>query len=390
MERFKLVFLGERVGPHASLPLEKHMSMLPFASTTIEKLRCGKPLAIKSNLELTDAMSVRAKLEKIGLATELRLQLSAECFELGVQRNDVGISMAPVSISARNQVVAPTLAKDRISPVTKGNLEKEVMELAPLLARPLVARKPDTYKISSKSTGESISLKASSFKFGDLFIIGLCVYFALTLQTYVTLLVAYYGPSHTFASIISVIFLILLIFCFPKIMQPLDVVEVADRKTDEMVEMVERQTFLLGGTKWYWTNQQGDRDGEMSINAKQATFESSNGKEYYWDSTAKLEESSEEALDNIQDAILDGSPLDSLISMFELLKKAVGHLGGGNATKKTNWKSEPATVIVDEAGAPVALVYQAPNMAYKIIRDASDDDLDLSVFCISVLRAGLV
>jgi hypothetical protein len=396
MERFKLVYLGERLEPYAHLSLDKHFSLLPFGAATIEKLTSGKPVTMKSNLELDGAMKIKAKLTKLGLSTQLRLQLTSECLAQGLLLDDVGVSMLPQSFASRERRSKAGSNSDTQSNLSAKKLsetrstDQRVMVLAPMLKKPLIARKPSKLSISNHMSVQSLSVESSSFKFGDLWLIALCVYFGINLQSYVTWVFIYYGPSNMLASILSVVFLIAITFCFPKIIQPLDCVSIVDQKTQSLIELVESQNFFLGVAKWRLFDYALEPIGELIVSTNKAQLECNTGKEYYWSSTSKLNDTSEDALSNIQDAILEETQLGIFLTALGYLTKIGSYFVKPNADQKVIWGDLSATVITDEAGAPVALIYDHPSLAYKIIRDQSEDDLVLSAFCITIIRTSLV
>jgi len=356
MERYRLIFSGKRCGNYAKLPLSKHLSVLNLSDSAKHKITNGSKVSLQAGLSLEKAQEQQSLFEKMGLVTKRRLQLDSAIFE----QNLVDAQTQPSSIDD----TLPVHLLDRS------------------LAAPSLFSLPSSGKIMDERGKNLLSLKTHNYQLGTFALIVISAALGLHLQSYVVILVGHLELANIFATLIGVVFLLATVLTFPRLFQPL--LELDIKLNEQNVFLYEQTELFLGKRRFLWETPK--EIGEITITSSKGEAMSA-GLRYEWHSSYTLEQSGIEAIENIQDAIIDETIIGSAKTLLDHAKQLLNFLRSKN--QETDWSLTPASVVTQADGEVVALIYQQPQAAYKILRKHLLTDPVLHSFCITVHRAGL-
>lgn len=393
METFRLVFQGERVGRFAELTLEKHLSVLPFSDSAKQKLLSGSSVVLKEKLDSKGADHYQEKFQNLGLQTELQLQLSPSCFNKGLKLEDSGTLMSPISVSKR---VGPTEAIDD-TPAITGQVQTRqppevIYTVDRQLIKPTIASKPQDYSIFGQNDRLAIIASSANFRFNPLFLLALSTLLGLTLQTYFLHIMLHYFEWHTAASVLSVIALLAVVTIFPKMMQPLNRVDLTHSDSKRVLSLHDAQTIMIGQRVASWVDKQSQQEGFIVRANSAAELHDSKGLKYTWKASHRLDAASASAHENLQNALIDDTPLGTFMTVVDYVGKIGGYYSKNVKAAEIDWSAQAASVVSNSDGRICALIYQDPVPAFRLVSDQLDEasELELSALCISILGPSLV
>lgn len=360
MEKYCLIFNGERCGDYANIPIEHHVKLLKISERARAKILLNKKVILKSGVPRQKVHEQKMVLEKLGLVTEQQLQLNADIFALGLRELDTSLSEVDLSL--------PVYAFDS------------------QLKHPSIFTRPYDDIIQTTGDGETVMVETSSYQFNGFLLIAIAAFLGLTMQTYIVVLIKSFGFANLIASLIGIIFLLACVAMLPKLFQPLQGARV--RLSNHYIDVYEQIELVFGKKRLQWETSASL--GEFSISEKSAEA-SSVETLYQWNALHSAQETSQSAVKSIEDAITDGTIVETIQFVFEKLKFLLLRMVPRFANKANkNWKLEDASVVSNSEGEMVALIYQSNEGAYRIVRKELCEDVVLHAFCMSIHTAGLV
>lgn len=382
METFQLIFSGDRCGNYSKLPIDEHFKLLNFSENSRKKIASSKHAILKRNLDYKSAISQQERLISLGLETTIKLELNAKLFQLGFKTNEKTPD-SPAQTEDNNR----PLSSD--NPTENTDTEKfdstQIKFADKQFTDPGVYARPGSYKVEGTHQNSFIQLKSLSYSLRGLGLVAISAYIGLTIQSYLIIFVLSLGVSNTIASVMGVLFFFGITIALPKIIQPLQYIEIS--KDSRSIHLIENPSFIFGRHKMTWHEQASGNEGEFSFSANNA--EADGGHDTYnWNAKLQIGDISQKSIVDIQSSIVEGTAVETAITIIKQFKKAF-NLFSPNA-EQINWKMQTPSVITDSQNKVVALIYMQPKKAYYIINNKLSDDLLLNAFCTYILRDRLV
>lgn len=368
MEKFRLIFTGQRCGDYAKLPLTQHLRLLKLSDSATQKILSGSKVALASGLTSNQLQRQKRKLESMGFVTQTQLQLNAQILEAGLKK----VEPAPDSLNLTLPVFSP---EDTSLPPTFFN-------------RPNVAE----IEMEGDTDQPSVEVENYNYQFGSLLLIAVASYAALTMQNYILVVVKGLTQHSALATVCGVVFLLACVLVLPRLFQPLMRSEI--RRAGKRIQLFEQAVLVLGKKRISW--QMSGSRGEFLVRPESAVASSFKNKAhspevlYQWSAQLHLDETSSEAIQEIQSSITEGTVIETAQTLYENVLALVERFRPGREQAKTDWLLAPASAVYQPDGLVVAMIYQGNHSAYRIVRPALQDDLSLHAFCVSILRAGWV
>lgn len=357
MERYRLIFRGDRCGNYAKLPLPKHLELLKISDKAKTKIATGKKISLKSGLTRADAEEQRVLFKKMGLITKRQLQLSPEILAEGM--------------------VAPTSVPDEIDETLPVHLLNS-LSLSSVLVQPFATR------AVNEISEEIYSASSRNYQFSPLLLIIVSIILGSQLQGYVAILFGYFGVPSILASSIGLLFLIASALMFPRLFQPL--LELDLRLDKDKLYMYEQNELILGKRRFVWETR--DEFGEFVVGPSQAEASSVNTL-YQWNAQLCLDRTNQESIMAMQKAIMDEVAIDTPQTIFERLEFWVLQLLPVRKKTVRDWSAMPASIVTQSNGDIVALIYKNAEPTYRIVRKSLVHEPVLNAFCLTIHRAGL-
>lgn len=360
MEKYQLIFNGERCGDYAKLPIEHHVKLLKISERARQTILLGKRIAIKSGVPRKEVQDQTFALEKLGLVTEPRLQLNANIFAAGLRRVETSLSEIDLSLP--------------------------VYELDNQLKPPFFVGRPYDDIVKTSDQGDTVAIETSSYQLNGFLLIAMAAFLGLTMQVYIVVLAKSLGFANLIASLSGIIFLLACVVTLPRLFQPLQKLQV--QLSNGRIDVYEQTELIPGKKRFLWETQKSL--GEFSISAGLA--EASSVKTlYYWSALHSITDTSETAVEDIQSLITEGTVIETVQTLYEKIRPILLHMVPNFSGKvKIKWESKPASVVTNSEGEIAALIYQNNEAAYRIVRKELCQDAVLHAFCLSIHTAGLI
>jgi len=356
MEKYRLIFSGERCGEFTKLSISDHFKLIKLSPRAQEKYKLQGKLVLKSKLSQAQMIKNKAQLKKMGIITSHQLELSEELFERGIK---------PIKKE-----------KDISLPVFKPSEN---------ISAPLIFSRPKKNRIKQLSNQLILSYETRNYQFGALLLIALALFLTLALQNYLVVLSYKAFEIHILATIIGIAFLCAGVAVMPRIFQPLQSSIFTIEKAQ--ISLYEQPEFLLGRKRFHWES--ADTTGEVIVTPEWATAQTGELL-YEWKKIYHIQETSHFAIDEIQSSITEGTIIETAQTFYERVWPIIMWIFTRKKRQKTDYSEEPASAICDGNGNVTAIIYQSEEPAYRIVRKDLQNDSLLHVFCLKVLEGGIV
>jgi len=378
METFQLVFTGKRCGNYSKLPIDEHLALLKFPENSRKKIISSNAIALKRNLDHTNAIKQQKYFISIGLETTLKLELNEQLFRLGFKKNKESIES---ELSLPDDHSTPEKVTTDNDHSTNFD-ESKIYVVEKDFTNPILFSRPGVYQIEDN---QFIELNSFSYLFRGLALLAASIYIGLTLQRYLVLFVLNLGAPNTLATIIGIIFFFVTVIGLPKIIQPLQYFELSNGQ--KSVQVIEKLSFLFGRHNATLLDEKSNHHGEFSFKANSAQAHVENTS-YQWNSRLIINDTNLDSLTSIQNSILDETALGDIITIIKHFLKAFKMFS--NQPNVIDWKKQTPSVITDSNNNVVALIYNKINKAYYITDKELENDLVLHAFCSYILRDRLI
>ncbi len=412
MEKYRLVFAGQRCGDYGKLPLDEHVKLLvpliKLSDKATNKILNGQKLALKSSMDLEQMQQQKASFAKLGLVTDHQLQLNGDILSAGLRERSAESDIsdqARIDVSeSESSTDTATTHKTKPKPIKtrfKNNAgEHEPVDLGlpvfvvdDALTPPTVFNRPNVSSIDAdygslkdkKNEPEPISVHDYHFQINGLILIIIALITSLALQSYVVALFSAIGLPGFIAGVFGLAFVLISTVMLPRLFQPL--LNSALLFDHGEIELFEQPRLLLGRKSFKWRSI--ETSGQFSIGMTRADSSAENFV-YEWTPYYRLDENSSGVIEELPASWKTGA-------LSERIQAAVQHLlpyfsawlpqGGVSVS---DWSTEPASAVCNPQGSVVALVYEQSQTAYQIVREDLQYEESLHAFCLAIHRRGLV
>jgi len=356
MEKYQLIFCGERCGPFAKLTIEEHLKLLKLSNAANEKLAGGAKVVLKSGLDESTMQEQKAAFAKRGLITKQQLTLNPEAFHTG---------LTPLSNHDNTRSLPVIVLQKENAPAKLISLPSETM-------------------LDTGERGKPILVKYLSHQIGFMVLMTLAAAISLLLLMPVMVLAQSIIGYDAIASVCGVLFLIASLLVLPRLFQPLQATAIS--MSDSEIQLFDQVSLIIGNKKLDWYS--AEHHGSFEISSASASAYS-NRPLYSWNAHNRIEDTGGAAIDEINSAITQGTIFEILGSIWKQLEDIIQRRSPAEKTHNIDWKCEPASAVFDTRNEVVALIYRHQHAAYKIVRAENFDDLVLHAFCLSVHKGGL-
>lgn len=311
-EKFRLVTVG-KLAPEGDKNkiaqyLVKHKKLnIEF----VKKIFSGQPVVLAKALDWEKAKAFQANFLKLGLLTDIRLQLDRECLvnslkeapkpsTLEATQSSTGVEHSPQPAPSRLYLkfdtnhVKPTL----LAPAT----ESEVID-------------------ENEEIKQRLSLHRIQLNPLMLVVVGL--FLALAIEMYVLELATKTVTNNTLSSILGIVVFIGILVFFPKLSQTRQLVTLhgSNSKNDLIVEELFSSSF--NEKEYLFRNGNGELVGHVMRTRRFAYYENIDGETLFsMDSENEVKEGATEFNKDVSLELVDNSPIGSALTIFETTKRA--------------------------------------------------------------------
>jgi hypothetical protein len=355
MEQYQVLCRGQVVtGQSRELVAEKLESRLKLTPGNIRQILSGNVVTLKSRLSWPQAQTFQQQLRKLGLVTELLLQLNATCLKRGLVVNHKSTQVS-------------SAGADRVSGWI---IDKQFLP-------PLIFSSKFTGTMNAINNKLSLQVKRHNSRWSTLALVLFAVFAAYLLQNYFLRLTIFHFHWGTAATVSSLILLAGLVLWLPKLLQPPMFVSLyADHSLAPFV-LNEQYRAIIGKRTFHLHNASGTVINTLDYRNKQVTlFDNDSTIIYSWDNEIGVEKSAQDTAQEFRGFLLDNTSLGSLLDGIGVLKKLLSPFIKFNPSKspsiksrstvKVQWNKADALPIRDQSGRIVAEVYKTPEPALKI------------------------
>lgn len=390
MERYRLIFNGQRCGDYAKLPLEHHIRQLKLPEQASSKILEGKKIALRTGMSLAEMQQQKAAFTKLGLVTEHQLQLSPDILKVGLRKR--GTSPQSQTSATKSKRTKPRRSKP--VQVSDGSLDlalpvylvDDTLTPPGLFNRPCNTSIDADYKSlkDKKVEPEPISVSSHQYQFNSLLLLAIAAAIGLSLQSYVVVLIKSFGLPNLAATVAGIVFLLACVAMLPRLLQPLLSTTLLFDHGE--IELFEQPEPILGRKRTYWQTIEGAGEFVVSVDKAQAR---STQILYDWNTHYCVQQTSNTAIEEIQSAITDGTVIEIAQTLYDRLKPYISRWLPQGSIETIDWSEQPASAVCDANGEVVALLYEEDQAAYRIVRAELQHEEVLHAFCLAVHRRGL-
>ncbi len=361
MEKYQLIYSGERCGPFAKLPLEEHLKLLKLSEAACEKISSGSSVVLKSGLDEPTMLEQKALFSKRGLVAKHRLALTPQVFHAGLK---------PLKDVDSNQP----------HPVIVLHKENEPPQL---FSRPLKTEISTAASNNKGTKNEPIFVSYLNYQIGLMVLMVLAAATSLLLLTPVMTAVQSVTSYNAIVTICGLSFLLSSMLMLPRLFQPLQITEIS--KGNNKIQLVDQVSLIIGKKSLNWHT--ADLFGNFNIASKDASAYS-DGLLYSWNVNHRIEDTGSAAIDDIHSAITQGTIIEVVESIWKKIEQLIERRSSGGKASLIDWDCEPASAVFNAKNEVVALIFNNRKSAYKIVRSNLSDDIILHAFCLSIHKRG--
>lgn len=349
MERFNLVFSGETCDPLTPETMEPVLSELGFSEEHIARVASGRPLTIKRDILFARAQLVKLALAARGLVTELTVSLDSESLAAGLRYVHRGQQAFSTLEIIHPKLVQPSLAvgkgvyglqQRRISPV--GSLAANDGEPAP-------ERNSTSYLGSISQSGIRITAAGRLL---------LSLLFALPLQTYILRLLPNIVGSNIAATILGILFFLLMIVILPMLLRPLTLrsIHVSNGPTD--IHVVDQWHWGLTQNTFSVYDYRINKLANIVVKKNSVVLSEPFGRvRFKWDLHANIQ-AAEGALSLITDKAFEGTAIGDISEYWTNFQKLFFFLRPTPCIERVRFNEKHAHIVTDAAGSVAAIIYR--------------------------------
>lgn len=365
MEQYQVITRGKLAEGHSQHAVSDRLqSHLKLSEKALSKVFSGKPILIKSQQTWNQAQGVQKKLYRIGLNTELRLQLNSSCLEQGL------VYSSPSKNMSSNTDI------DTVYNETEQPSSPPLSDHTWLYSRdktsPLIYTPSGKVHLKSQTGNSSILAVQHSGYWGGLALLLMSVYIALTLQEYFLRWTTSQLNWDTLASILSILLVVLCILILPKLVQkPLLVSFINKKKDTDLTEseliLSEEYRYVIAKKRYQLNNAKGVLVGSIEHKSKTVSlFNPSFEKSYSWDNEKGIQQEAIDTLEQLKDNLIDNTAIGSIFNSIIMLKRVPTLFTEKVETENLSFSNKDALPIRDNAGKLVAVVYKTPKAALQV------------------------
>lgn len=361
MEQYQVITRGKLAKGHSqhavSQTLQDHLKL---SDQILSKIFSGKPKLLKSQQTWSQAQNTQKQLHRLGLTTELRLQLNAECLKQGlVSVSSTANSITDIDINKIEDSKTSTLG-DRTW-VYNSN------KVSPLIFSP----SGKTHLKPQTGNSSSIAVQHSGY-WGGLGLLMMSIYIALTLQDYFLRWTSSQLHWTTAASILSLALVVLCVLILPKLTQKPLLVSFFNKQKDTNsafpdLVLSEEYRYVIGKKNYQLNNFNAEIIGRIEHKSKTVSlFNTSLEKLYYWDNEKGIHQEAVDTMEQLKDNLMDNTAIGSIFNSILLLKKIRSLFIKEVEPKSLSFAPKDALPIRDSAGVLIAAVFKTPKMALRV------------------------
>jgi len=377
METYRIVFRGKQTDAYSNIPIETHLQKIHLPEPKIRRVISGKAVVLKEQLNLSQAKAFQKTLLTHGLKCELSLQLSPECLRHNLKRKT---KIEPTSATTKKS-----------SNSTSSKTSTVVHVIYQNFVHPTLVSPPKTYTITEPRGKTVLHIRSHRFQWSPLALLIFSILLGLTLESYIVRYLSSALGLQTTATILGLASLIVIIILLPKLTQPLGYFTLIDPSQKSSLHCADRQSIMMGSLERDVFDQHGNKKAIIRRTATLTEYiDTSDRPIYRWNAALVLTSSSEHAIKNIQNGVIEDTIIEQTLSYIDSVKQVIHFFIPKPKMTQVKWESQPASPVIDRDGRVVALVYTGKYAAYTITAPELRTDLQLVLMCINILKTHIV
>lgn len=340
-ERFRLITTGKLSSGGNEVRVRNYFINEKGLSTqAVENIFSGRTITLAKDLGWEKAETIQTNLDKLGLATDIRLQLDSACLTSGL-----------VDVSQKEN--------NSSKPEGSGEfIRYSADKINPALFLP---RQESTIKSNSGTVKQIISHHTSQWNTFILFIAAL--YIALGIENYLLHILSHAIKTDIVVTISGIIVFIAIALLMPKLCQPKLLLTIRDGQKNILI-IEEILSFSFKQKRYLFRNETGEIIGIMFRGRSESRLEDNAGNLCFSiDKRIKVEEGASTLADRVSVEFISNTSVGSVVNIFDfsrrifsftrnkLNKKPLTHNGGNpvfDATGKhiANFNSDQASLYM--------------------------------------------
>lgn len=311
-EKFRLVTVG-KLAPEGDKNkiaqyLVKHKKLnIEF----VKKIFSGQPVVLAKALDWEKAKTFQANFLKLGLLTDIRLQLDRECL-VNSLKEAPKLSTQEATQSSTDVEHSPQPAPSRLY------LKFDTNHVKPTLLAPATES-----EVIDENEEIKQRLSLHRIQLNPLMLVVVGLFLALAIEMYVLELATKTVTNNTLSSILGIVVFIGILVFFPKLSQTRQLVTLhgSNSKNDLIVEELFSSSF--NEKEYLFRNGNGELVGHVMRTRRFAYYENIDGETLFsMDSENEVKEGATEFNKDVSQELVDNSPIGSALTIFETTKRA--------------------------------------------------------------------